>query len=364
MHIKHLKIVNFRNYKSSDFDFSEGVNIIFGPNGTGKTSILEAIYFLGISKSFRTSSDRDMLSFSEEHFHVFGEFYNSKKQKLLVNFNYQKDVGKKAFVNGEKLEKLTEIIGKIPIVILSPEYENISSSGPLLRRKFLDRVISLTDREYLKKLIDYRNILRERNELLKDYQRKAFFDYDVLMEAIDERLVDCAIYIYTARRNFLREFRGIVRKEMEELSGRVRIYDMRLDRESLEEDYKDVLKKKLLENFPRDVAIARTTSGPHLERLSIIFDGKDIRDIGSQGEQKIALVAIKLAEAEFIYNRLKERPILLFDDVFAYLDENHRQNLCCKLVSGCQIILTTTDKGVLAYFSKDVTVEAIELDVA
>jgi len=319
MHIKHLKIVNFRNYKSSDFDFSEGVNIIFGPNGTGKTSILEAIYFLGISKSFRTSSDRDMLSFSEEYFHVFGEFYNSKKQKLLVNFNYQKDVGKKAFVNGEKLEKLTEIIGKI---------------------------------------------LRERNELLKDYQRKAFFDYDVLMEAIDERLVDCAVYIYTARRNFLREFRGIVRKEMEELSGRVRIYDMRLDRESLEEDYKDVLKKKLLENFPRDVAIARTTSGPHLERLSIIFDGKDIRDIGSQGEQKIALVAIKLAEAEFIYNRLKERPILLFDDVFAYLDENHRQNLCCKLVSGCQIILTTTDKGVLAYFSKDVTVEAIELDVA
>jgi len=105
-----------------------------------------------------------------------------------------------------------------------------------LRRKFLDRVISLTDREYLKKLIDYRNILRERNELLKDYQRKAFFDYDVLMEAIDERLVDCAIYIYTARRNFLREFRGIVRKEMEELSGRVRIYDMRLDREGCSEE--------------------------------------------------------------------------------------------------------------------------------
>jgi len=346
MYIETLKLINFRNYLNKEFVFTNGVNIIIGKNGAGKTSILEAVYYLGINKSFRVSNDKELINFSSDFFQIFGHFYNSKNQKILVNFNCHESMGKKAFVNGEKLERLRDIVGKIPLVILSPEHENICSGTPSLRRKFVDRLLSIVDNKYFQTIISYRKNILERNKILKGKREKGDFDYDDYLSLLDENLSKENFLIYEKRKNFFKSF-NVLLADIGLHSG--------CDSKSLKFIYKQSVNtsnglityhdffNSLRDNFRKDIILTRTTTGVHIDRINILYGDKEIKDIGSQGEQKSALILIKLAEAEFIKRKLSEPPITLLDDLFAYLDYEHMSKVCDMLFPDFQFLITTTD---------------------
>ena len=172
MKITKLKLNNFRNYDHGTFDFCDNLNIIFGDNGTGKTSLLEAIHYLSLTKSFRSHNNSDVVQYSNDYFQIFGNFNDFKLQKLTVNLNYSKKEGKKLFFNNTELKKKTDIIGKIPVIILSPNNQKITESGPLLRRNFIDRILSQINREYLFELIEFKKLIYQRNLLLSVYREK------------------------------------------------------------------------------------------------------------------------------------------------------------------------------------------------
>lgn len=188
MVIKNLRLVNFRNYLTANFTFHPQLNLILGENGSGKTTVLEAIQILALSKSFRTNVDADIVNHNESYYQVFGEFEGIGESEVNLNVNFSKNDGKKVFINKYPLKKRTEMVGKIPTVILSPDNQNITGGGPAGRRDFLNRILSQIDREYFKQLIEYRTRLLQRNSILVSYKQKRKTKYDAYVEANDELL--------------------------------------------------------------------------------------------------------------------------------------------------------------------------------
>lgn len=349
MILKSLKLNYFRNYNRGVFEFNDNLNIILGNNGTGKTTLLEAIHCLSLTKSFRTHKNSDVIKYNCNYFQIFGIFTNSKKEEINVNFNYSNNDGKALFINRIKIEKIIDIIGKIPVIILSPSNQRITEGGPLLRRSFIDRILSQIDPGYLSTLIEFKKSILQRNALLTQYKDEEKYKYDPYIETIDDILIEYALQIQKMRESFINDFNPLF-KEVYRLLNHINhtVYlknyrDIEVEIENFRKRYKQKLKSRI----ERDINYGRTATGPHLDRISFIFNDRDIRYFGSQGEHKIYLMALKLAEGRFIEEKTGEKVIFLLDDLFALLDRTHCTNIIKLIGPANQTFITATDMAVL-----------------
>ena len=316
MYLQRISLVNFKNIESQSFDFQQKINCFVGDNGVGKTNILDAIYYLSFAKSYFNSVAVQNIRHGEGFFMVEGDYLlNDRNEKIVCSLKKgQKKVLKR---NGKSYEKFSEHIGQIPLVIISPADRDLVTEGSDTRRKFIDGVISQQNKQYLQDLIAYNKVLSQRNALLKYFAANRTFDA-LNLSVYDEQLTEYGARIYEVRKDFLEKFIPIFNEKYQIISG---------DKESVNLKYKSQLydfemKALLQKSLEKDKILQYTTSGIHKDDLSFEIGTYPIKKFGSQGQQKSYLIALKLAQFQFIKEQSKMIPILLLDDIFDKLDEN------------------------------------------
>lgn len=315
MYLEHLSLLHYKNLESASFDFDPKINCMVGPNGVGKTNVLDSIYHLAFGKSYFNPITSQNINHDADFFVIDGRFEkNNKQEQILVSAKRgQKKVIKR---NQKQYEKVSDHIGFIPAVIISPADRDLIIEGSETRRKFIDGVISQSDQAYLTSLINYNKVVSQRNSLLKYFAANHTFDRDTL-EVYNEQLTDIGFKIYKKRVEFLEEFIPIFNTRYTEITK---------NKEAVSIQYKSQLSEKklsvLLEEYlQKDMMLQYTSVGTHKDDLSFEIEGHPIKKFGSQGQQKSFLVALKLAQFDFIKKISGVHPILLLDDVFDKLDE-------------------------------------------
>ena len=316
MYLQKLSLINFKNIETQSFDFQEKINCFVGNNGVGKTNVLDAIYYLSFAKSYFNSVALQNIRHGEGFFMVEGDYFlNDRNEKIVCSLKRgQKKVLKR---NGKSYEKFSEHIGQLPLVIISPADRDLVTEGSDTRRKFMDGVISQQNKSYLKDLISYNKVLSQRNALLKYFAANRTFDA-LNLSVYDEQLSEYGERIYTVRKLFLEEFIPIFNEKYQIISGDKEIVDLKYKSQLQDFSMMALLKKSL----DKDKIIQYTTSGIHKDDLSFEIGAYSIKKFGSQGQQKSYLIALKLAQFEFIKQQSKVTPILLLDDIFDKLDES------------------------------------------
>ncbi len=315
MRLKKISLLNFKNFGEANFDFEHKINCFVGKNGVGKTNILDAIFHLAFGKSYFNTLSVQNIKHGEDFFVIDGEFekQNRPEQILCSLKKGQKKVLKR---NGKLYEKFSDHLGFIPLVIISPTDADLIREGSETRRKFIDSVISQLDNIYLHQLINYQKVLQQRNALLKYFAANRVFDNETL-EIYNEQLATFGSKIYEKRKTFLEEFIPIFNRYYQDISNSSEevqlVYESQLENQDL--------LSLLRENINKDKALQYTSVGIHKDDLSFEIENHSIKKFGSQGQQKSFLIALKLAQFEFVKKQSGEKPILLFDDIFDKLDE-------------------------------------------
>ena len=360
MHLNNLKIINFRNYEDLYLNFNKKINLFIGKNGQGKTNIIEAIYLLSIGKSFRTNKDKEMIKFNKDSGYVGGSFVKYDNNNL-IEISLSKNNKKGVKINKINIEKMSQLLGNLNLVIFSPEDLKLVKEGPKERRNFIDREISQIVPRYYNCITNYNKILFQRNKLLKE----VVID-DNLLDVYDESMVNYGSYIYIYRRDFIEKIKNISRETHYKLTDKLEelniIYknQLNIDFEDNLETIKDKFLESLKKNRKNDKITRTTKIGPHKDDLEIYINNLEVRLYGSQGQQRTASISLKLSEIELINKEVGEYPILLLDDIFSELDEN-RQKLLVNNLKQVQMFITTAEHSHKDIFSnKNVTVFNIE----
>ena len=312
MYIRNLKINNFKNISSLEQDFTQ-INCIVGNNGVGKTNILDAIYYLSFCKSFNASNDLNTMKYGEEFFSVFGTYTLQDGTNEVFSCSQKKEQ-KKIFKHGKIVyKKLSEHIGKVPCVMVSPNDHIYITGHSEVRRKFIDMILSQTDPVYLDNLINYNRSLEQRNKLLKYMQQTGVFD-SIQLDIWNEKLDYYASVIQEKRKAFFLEFKepfqyyyNYVSSNREEAGLEYKTYEGRL---------LDLLHT----NYEKEKYIGHTTSGIHKDDIVFYLDNHNVQFAGSQGQQKTFVLALKLAQYDYIKRHKGTTPILLLDDIFDKFD--------------------------------------------
>lgn len=315
MFLKKISLFNYKNFSEATFEFDTKINCFVGKNGIGKTNILDAIYHLANGKSYFNPLAVQNIKHNEEFFVVDGEFEkNDRNEQIVCSLKKgQKKILKR---NGKLYEKFSDHIGFIPLVIISPADRDLITEGSETRRKFIDSVISQLDNQYLQQLIQYQKTVAQRNALLKYFALNHVFEKDTLV-IYNEQLNELGQSIFEKRKDFLEKFIPIFNNYYKEISN---------GSETVQLVYQSDLSEKntlalLEENLSKDRALQYTSVGVHKDDLSFEIDNHPIKKFGSQGQQKSFLIALKLAQFDFVKKQSGEKPILLFDDIFDKLDE-------------------------------------------
>lgn len=316
MLLKSLSLLHYKNFESADFDFDQKINCIVGNNGKGKTNVLDSIYHLAFGKSYFNPITSQNINHNADFFVIDGKFEkNGRQENIVVSAKRgQKKVIKR---NNKVYERFSEHIGSIPTVMISPADRDLIIEGSETRRKFIDGVISQSDSFYLDTLIKYGKTISQRNSLLKYFGANRSFDSETL-DIYDLQLQELGNILYEKRKEFLEAFIPIFRKRYNSISNAQEEVEITY-KSQLEENSLDQLLK---ENLQKDLTLQYTTVGIHKDDLSFEIEGHPIKKFGSQGQQKSFLVALKLAQFDFIKALTKVNPILLLDDIFDKLDEN------------------------------------------
>lgn len=326
MHLRSLRLHSFRAHADTELGLVPGVNLFVGPNGAGKTNVLEAVHYLCLSKSFLTSSDSHAVQRSQSFFEVEGIFEGEQRADLRIRLAYAMAEGKRAFVNGAPLERLADLVGRVPVVVLSPVDHLLTEGGPSERRRFLDQTLSQAYPVYLDDLLKYRRALKQRNALLLQLRRGASFAPGT-MEAWNEELALLGARIVTRRRRFLDHFAGFLREAYALLGATgeepAAVYSPSVlteDPDVSPEADVDAFRHALARAGRRERETGRTLVGPHLDEVDLTLDGFDVRPYASQGQHRTMGLAMRIATALFLRDHLDEPPLLLLDDVFGALD--------------------------------------------
>jgi len=321
MLLKKISLFAFKNYQETSLEFSDGINCFVGMNGSGKTNLLDGIHYLSLTKSAINSIDSQSILHDERLATINGTI-------LLDDHEYQvicalQQGQKKIFkVNQSEYEKLSEHIGRFPVVLIAPDDTDIIRDSNEVRRKFLDSILSQLDSSYLKQLIQYNHYLKQRNSLLKQLANSQQTDYD-LLAPYDHHLIDLGKRIYESRKEFIKEYLPMLIAHYENLSeGTEAInltYSSHLESKTYERDYNESLQK--------DLILQRTNVGIHKDAILFEIDDRPVKKFGSQGQQKSFLIALKLAQFDIIKKEKGLKPLLLLDDVFDKLDDFRIQKL-------------------------------------
>lgn len=321
MYLKKLSLVNYKNFAVADFDFDDKINCFVGNNGVGKTNILEAIYFLSFTKGYFNSVTSQHIKHNKDFFVIDG-IYQKENRQNIINCSLKRGSKKVIKRNGKEYDKLSEHIGYIPLVIISPIDNNLIAEGSDIRRKFMDGVISQSDSKYLQLLINYQKVLSQRNSLLKYFAANHTFDA-LNIEIYNLQLAELGEEIHQKRKFFLTDFIPVFKKRYQHISNGNEFVNLRYKSQLESSSLSDLL----IQNINKDRMLQYTSVGIHKDDLVFDIEKYPIKKYGSQGQQKSFLIALKLAQFDFIKKQADVKPILLLDDIFDKLDENRVSQL-------------------------------------
>lgn len=347
MGIRSITLSDFRNYENKTFEFSDGVTVVAGENAKGKTNLLEAVYLLGVGESFRAKRTEEMVRFEQEIGRVSGEVPLSKKDvinlEVVVNGGVVmgKIVNKRKYLVDGVSRRRKDILGYLPLVLFRPEDVEIISGSPDIRRKFLDRLMIQVDKEYEHSLSTYEQALRRRNKILDAVRDGTASRYSLAFW--DGLLIKHGQVIQEKRRELTDYINNLFEKS--DLFKKLKVvYDLSVVSESRLAQYADA-----------EVAVGYTLVGPHKDDLVVKEGTRDLMTYGSRGEQRMAVLALKMGEIYFLEEKGKKKATLLLDDIFSELDDAHKQEVL-RVMSGRQVIVTTADVEDLKMFKKAETI--------
>lgn len=336
MYIQQLEINSFRNYDEASISFSKGTNILIGNNGQGKTNLLEAAYILCVARSFRTSKDKEMIGFGKEVCQVIGKIVSNDRE-YEIKIRLGNEMKKAIKVNDVPISSLSELLGIFNVVIFSPEDLNLVKGSPKERRSFLDREISQIKPSYYRLLSDYHRFLVQRNTYLKQGAPD-----ESLLDVYDESLSKIGNRISLIRGDFVDKISKISKEYHREISSNKEdlsiTYEMNVKAKTPEEYL------KILKSARRDDIFRGTTSkGIHRDDLTLRINDIELRDFGSQGQQRSAAIAMKLSEIELIFREKGEYPVVLLDDIFSELDQIRQKSLL-ETIGKAQTFISTAEE--------------------
>lgn len=316
MILKTLSLIHYKNFESQTFSFDSKINCFVGQNGVGKTNALDAIYHLSFGKSYFNPVTTQNIKHDEDFFVIDGVFdKDDREEKIIVSFKKgQKKVIKR---NSKAYEKFSDHIGFIPLVIISPADRDLIIEGSDTRRKFIDSVISQSDKNYLTNLINYNKVLGQRNALLKYFALNNTFNAQTI-EVYNQQLHTYGTKIFKTREAFLNAFIPIFKTRYNAISNQNEVVNLSYKSDLFEAELEELLKS----NLNKDKALHYTSVGIHKDDLNFEIETYPIKKFGSQGQQKSFLIALKLAQFDFIKQQSGVAPILLLDDIFDKLDES------------------------------------------
>ena len=341
MYVKKLKLSGFRNYKSEEFEFMPATNVLYGNNAQGKTNALEALYLFSIGKSFRTQQDRELINFSENFTRITVEFEDRVRENT-IEIVIRRDRKKQIKINDIPISKMGDLIGKFTVILFSPDELNLTKGSPNARRKFLDIAISQMRPKYYHILRRYNKVLEQRNNLIKKLRVRPDEKAKETLYVWNEKLAEYGMTIIDYRNSFVEKLNEYAKKIHFEVSG-----------EDFSIKYKPAFSskeefcKKLEISIEKEIEQGFTMYGPHRDDLDITTEGKDIKIYGSQGQHRSAVLALKLAQADMIFEDSGEYPVLLLDDIMSELDSVRRGYLVGK-IKDKQVIITCTDADELS----------------
>ena len=350
MWINKIELNNFRNYEKESIELNKNLNIFYGENAQGKTNIIESIFFSSMGKSFRAKKDIEVIQLGKNKADI--EIFFEKIDrcgKIKIEIANRKNI----YLNGIKLKKLSELLGNINVVIFTPDDIHILKGGPQNRRRFLDIMISQLKPNYMYNLNLYLKTIEQRNNYLRQIREEN--KNEELLDIWDEKLIEYADKIYEYRKLFMKKIQEKIKKVHKDITD---------NKEELFIEYhsdcksKEEYRKLLKERRKLDIIKGYTTKGVHRDDFTISINDKDLGTFGSQGQHRTAILSLRMAELDIIYDEIGEYPILLLDDFMSELDEKRRKHLLEK-IENIQVIITCTDKiklenkNVLIYNVKD-----------
>ncbi len=350
MILSSIYLKNFRSHKNTNLNFSEKINYIVGGNGQGKTSILESIYFLCTTKGYNSKTDNEVTRFNEKGFEIKGSFKDLTENDIRIYFSLEENK-KYYFQNGKLINRLSDVIGKFPVVILTPADHSITQGSPGDRRKFVDSVISQSSETYLKLLLDFNRTLRQRSSLLtriKEQYRKSQAAYNEL-DAWTTKLVETGTEIIEHRIKFIEEFNYYVVESYRKIIGTDEVpavYYLFLEGKKKYENQKMIKEEfyKLI-NAKREEELRRAGNlvGPQRDEYLFEINNKELKLFGSQGQHKTFQIALKFAQFFYLKEKTGKTPLFLLDDVFGELDTNRSLRTSEYLRETGQAFITLTD---------------------
>ncbi len=343
MILKKIKLVNYRNLVKQEIEFSKNINIFIGDNAQGKTNLLESIYFLALTKSYRTN-DSNLINKDSLSLKIKGDIRDSGVLKSLTVELSEDD--KKVRINNNIVNKISDYITNLNVILVSPEDINILQGTPQERRNFLNIELSQISKNYIKKYNEYNKILKIRNNYLKMCYGNLNTDNRYL-DSLTENLIEREIDIYQERNNFINLINKNVSKIYKDIIGidnfKV-IYENNIDFDNFDKEYlKEKITKKYKDSLNKEIENGMTLYGPHRDDIKFLIGEDDIKIYGSQGQQKVAIIALKLSEIPIFKDITGSNPIILLDDLFSELDVKTRNKLIKYIDEDIQVIITTND---------------------
>lgn len=353
MYVKSLDLLNFRNYEKLSLTLDPGINIFYGANAQGKTNILEAVYLAGTSKSHRGTRDRDMIRMGESEAHI-RMHVDKNDSDYRIDMHLRKNKSKGIAIGGVPIRRAGELFGIVNIVFFSPEDLNIIKNGPSERRRLVDRILCEIDRIYMSDLTQYGKCLNQRNRLLHDLYFNPSLESE--LPVWDEQLVNYGCRIIAKREEFVRMLENIASEIHTELTGEKEKLTLVYEPNVTVEEFAD----KVARSRDADRKIKSTTVGPHRDDVCIKVNDMDLRLYGSQGQQRTTAISLKLSEIRIIEERIRNKPVLLLDDVLSELDRD-RQNYLLGNIRDIQTLITCTglDEFVQNRFEADRTFRVV-----
>ena len=328
MLVKTLKLNNYRNYSNYSLEFNPNLNIIIGSNGIGKTNILESIMVVSNTKSFRTANDQDLIKKDSEYLKIEVES-DSDKYKVVINTK-----NKSLYINDNLAKRTSDFIGKLNAILFKPSDLEIYNDSPNERRKILDLEIGKINQNYLRALLKYNSLLKDKNKLLKELEID-----ETLLLLIEKTMVPNIKIIIQERQKFINEINNYISEYYKQISGCENKIEIKY-KKCCEEN---LIEESIISSKEKDKYYHYTTFGPHRDDFEFIIDDYDVNSIASQGQKRMILIAFKFSLIEYIKNNANITPILLLDDILSELDKDNQERLLSMMPEDAQVIITNTD---------------------
>jgi len=345
MKIKSIELTNFRNYQNEKVIFGSEKNFFLGRNAQGKTNLLEAIFLLCLSKSFRTAHEKEAISFSQDQFIIKGEFESDSGINRKVVFLCSKNSGKELSVNRKRINRISEFIGNIPVIISSPDEYSLTTGPPTGRRRFIDILLSQIDKKYIHILLEYQRIIKQKNKILQNWKLTGKKNFE-LIDPWNEQLVKVGSKIIELRNKFsiqlsekLKKIHSdfVINDEKLEFSYRPNLDYPELENISL------FFNNKLKQSFTSELQRGISLVGPHRDDFIFKINKKNLKKFGSRGQHKTVLISLAIAEYQIIEELAAEKPIVLIDDLYSELDQTREKKIIQALEKMGQIFISSTE---------------------